>query len=249
MYFLHSFRRRNSLAGFKKILVWRSMSSLRSIPARLGFWRSAATRYHLWYYRKHIWDTTTWVGVKTLKSPSDMWNYQEILSSLQPSLVIEFGTRFGGSALFFSAVMRQIGNRFRVLSVDIDESSIAERTRRDPDIELLTMSSVSAPVADRIANLRREYPGPAFAILDSDHREGHVLAEMKSLKPLLVAGDYMVVEDSNVNGHPVYPSHGPGPFEAMEKYLAQYPNDYERDDEREAKFGFSFATKGFLIRR
>src|ERR1700751_1106084 len=75
---------------------WRLMHFLRRIKARLGFFRLAATRYHIWYYRKGIWDTTTWIGVKTLKSPSDMWNYQEILTLLQPSLVIEFGTRFGG---------------------------------------------------------------------------------------------------------------------------------------------------------
>jgi cephalosporin hydroxylase len=70
------------------------------IKERMGFFRSSATRYHLWYYRNQIWDTTTWFGVKTLKSPSDMWNYQEILSALQPCVVIEFGTRFGGLRYF-----------------------------------------------------------------------------------------------------------------------------------------------------
>jgi len=177
-----------------------------------------------------------------------MWNYQEILSSLKPSVVIEFGTRYGGSALFFSEVMRQIGGRFRVLSVDIDAEIISAQTKRDPNIELLTVSSVDPRVAERIAGLRRDYPGPAFAILDSDHSQSHVLAEMKLLRPLLVTGDYLIVEDSNVNGHPVYSSHGPGPFEAMQEYFREYPQDYRRDKVREAKFGFTFATKGFLIR-
>jgi cephalosporin hydroxylase len=178
-----------------------------------------------------------------------MWNYQEILSSLKPSLVIEFGTCYGGSALFFAAVMRQIGHRFKLLSVDIDPSNISEMTRQDPAIELLTMSSTDARVAERIAVLRRQYPGPVFVILDSDHSDAHVLTEMKSIRPLLVSGDYVVVEDSNVNGHPVYTDHGPGPFEAMNKYFEQYPDDYKHDDARESKFGFSFATRGFLIRR
>ena len=219
------------------------------IKDRLGFFRSAATRYHLWYYRNQIWDTTTWLGVKTLKSPSDMWNYQEILCSLKPRLVIEFGTRFGGSALFFAAVMRQIGNRFKLLSVDIDGETVSEKTRNDPDIELLTMSSVDSKVAARIAALRSEYPGPAFAILDSDHRKDHVLAELKLLRPLLVSGDYVVIEDSNVNGHPVYSTHGPGPFEARDEYFREFPHDYKFDTGREAKFGFTFATKGFLLRQ
>jgi cephalosporin hydroxylase len=225
------------------------MNLIGSIRARLGFLRSPGTRYHLWYYRNLIWDTTTWVGVKTLKSPADMWNYQEILHSLRPSLVIEFGTRYGGSALFFAAVMRQIGNRFKLLSVDIDAGTVSEQTRRDPDIELLTMSSSDRKVGERIRALRIEYPGPAFVILDSDHSKAHVLAEMKMLRPLLISGDYMIVEDSNVNGHPVNPSHGPGPFEAANEYFQQYPEDYTHDNARETKFGFTFATRGFLIRR
>lgn len=218
-----------------------STKLLGRIPPLLGVFRSAGTRYHLWYYRSFVWDTTTWIGVKTLKSPADMWNYQEILYSLKPSLVIEFGTRFGGSTLFFAGVMRQNQNRFKVLSVDIDGQTISERTRSDSDIELLISSSLDPKVAQRIAALRREYPGPVFAILDSDHAKQHVLAEMKTLRPLLVSNDYLIVEDSNVNGHPVYPTHGPGPFEAIEEYFREFPDDYKHDETREKKFGFTFA--------
>ena len=46
----------------------------------------------------------------------------------------------------------------------------------------------------------------------------HVLAEMKLLRPLLSAGDYLIVEDSILNGHPVLPGWGPGPYEAIEAY-------------------------------
>jgi cephalosporin hydroxylase len=225
------------------------MNLMRRIQARLGFFRSAGTRYHLWYYRNFVWDTTSWVGVKTLKSPADMWNYQEILHALKPSLVIEFGTRYGGSALFFAAVMRQIGNRFKLISVDVDAETVSEQTRQDPDIEVLIMSSLDPKVGERIATLRREYTGPVFVILDSDHSKAHVLAEMKTLRPFLVSGDYVVVEDSCINGHPVLPSHGPGPFEAVQEYFREHPEDYRYDAAREAKFGFTFATRGFLIRR
>src|SRR5436305_2599678 len=98
-----------------------------------------------------------------------MWNYQEIMCSHQPSVIIEFGTAFGGSALFFAAVMRQIGNPFRILSGDVDMERVDKKTKSDPDIELLTMSSVDSRVASRISSLRLEFRGPVFAILDSDH--------------------------------------------------------------------------------
>ncbi len=222
---------------------------IRKLYARLGFLRSAPTRYHIWHYNSHLWANTKWMDVTTLKSPSDMWNYQEILVSLQPSLVIEFGTRYGGSALYFAAVMRQIGKRFKILSVDIDADTVSRKTRQDPDIELLTMSSTDPRVAARIAKLLDDYAGPVFAILDSDHAKDHVLGEMKLLRPLLRKGDYMIVEDSNVNGHPVYPSHGPGPYEAIEAYVREFPSDYVLDAPREKKFGFTWAPSGFLIRR
>jgi cephalosporin hydroxylase len=204
--------------------------------------------YHLWYYNTGVWQQTTWMGVHTYKSPMDMWNYQEILVSLQPSVIIEFGTNQGGSALFFSSVMQQIGRPYVIVSVDIAASVISEKTKSDPNVRLLTTSSSSPEVGKAIQDLRRNFPGPAFAILDSDHSKEHVLAEMVSLRDILVAGDYMIVEDSNINGHPVLRSFGPGPYEAVQEYIRKYPQDYEHDFERERKFGFSFAPNGFLRR-
>jgi cephalosporin hydroxylase len=207
--------------------------------------------YHKWYYAHYgalVWMENTWMGVKCWKSVSDMWNYQEILIELKPSLVIEFGTRYGGSALFFANVMRHSGQPFKVLSVDISHRVLDPVARRDPDILLVESSSTDPAVAERIADLKIEYPGRVFAILDSDHTMKHVLAEMKLLRPLLCAGDYLVVEDSNINGHPVLPGWGPGPFEAIEAYEDEFPDDYSHDRDRENKFGFTFATNGFMVR-
>jgi cephalosporin hydroxylase len=76
----------------------------------------------------------------------------------------------------------------------------------------------------------------------------HVLAEMKLLRPLLSTGDYVIVEDSMLNGHPVLPMFGPGPYEAIEAYEREFPDDYTYDTEREEKFGWTQAPYGFLIR-
>lgn len=225
------------------------MNLLRSLRNRIGFLNSAGERYHLWYYYNRVWERTTWMGVTTHKSPQDMWNYQEIISTLRPGLLIEFGTRWGGSALFFASVLRSLGKPFRVLSVDIDHAQTDEKAKKDPDIELLTSSSREPAVAARIRVLREQFPGPVFAILDSDHAKAHVLAEMELLRPLLVAGDYLIVEDSNVNGHPVLPSFGPGPFEAINDYEKKFSNDYFHDVDRERKFGFTWAPNGFLVRK
>ena len=209
---------------------------------------SECEEYHKWYYNTSVWKKATWLGVDCWKSVSDMWNYQEILFELKPSLVIEFGTYHGGSALFFASVMRQIGEPFKVLSVDVYHGRLDPAARCDPDILFVESRSTVPAIAERIQRLKSEFPGKIFAILDSDHSMNHVLAEMKLLRPLLSAGDYLLVEDSMLNGHPVLPGWGPGPYEAIEAYEHEFPNDYTHDVARENKFGWTQAPNGYLIR-
>jgi cephalosporin hydroxylase len=209
---------------------------------------SESDEYHKWYYNTFVWKNTTWMGVDCWKSVSDMWNYQEILFDLKPSLVIEFGTAHGGSALFFADIMRKVGKPFKVLSVDISHGRLQPAPQRDPDILFVKSSSTVPAIAEQIQRLKSEFPGKIFAILDSDHSMNHVLAEMKLIRPLLSTGDYLLVEDSTVNGHPVLPGWGPGPYEAIEAYEREFPNDYTHDVARENKFGWTLAPNGFLIR-
>nr|WP_048631252.1 CmcI family methyltransferase [Mycolicibacterium aurum] len=209
---------------------------------------SEGEEYHKWYYNTFVWNKTTWLGVECWKSVADMWNYQEILFDVKPSLIIEFGSNRGGSALFFAHIMQRVGTPFKVLSVDISHQRLDPATTNDPNIIFFESSSIVPAVADQIARLKEEFPGRIFAILDSDHSKDHVLAEMKLLRPLLSAGDYLLVEDSCVNGHPVLPGWGPGPYEAIQAYDKEFPDDYTHDVMREDKFGFTFAPNGFLIR-
>ena len=58
-----------------------------------------------------------------------------------------------------------------------------------------------------------------------------------------------MVEDADINGHPVNPNYGPGPYEAVQQFLAEHPGAYRRDEAREAKFGWTVAPGGFLVRQ
>ncbi|MCV6615487.1 MAG: cephalosporin hydroxylase family protein [Cellvibrionaceae bacterium] len=204
--------------------------------------------YHRWYYDNKVWQGVEYLGVPCYKSVADMWNYQEILQQLKPGLIVEFGTRFGGSALFFSVTGRAIRDDVKVLSVDICHADVYPAALMDPAIILATCSSAEPGLIARIQKMREQCPGPVFFILDSDHSKAHVLAELALLREVTRSGDYVVVEDGNINGNPVLPGWGEGPWEALAEYQAEYPDDYSQDKDREAKFGFSFAPNGFLIR-
>jgi cephalosporin hydroxylase len=201
--------------------------------------------YVRWFHEANAWKRMTWHGVRTLKLPSDIWNYQEIIFEHGIEHVIETGTRHGGSALFFAETLRARRARGPVVSIDIDGEM--NQIPRHPAIRFLLGDSASPDmVAHALASLPER--GPLFLILDADHSRDHVLAELRAWVPQLRSGDYLVVEDTIVNGHPVRPEHGPGPMEAIRDYLAEAPGLLLHDREREAKFGASFAARGHYVR-
>ena len=63
------------------------------------------------------------------------------------------------------------------------------------------------------------------------------------------SGDYLVVEDSCVNGHPVRPEFGPGPMEAIDAFVAANPGVLIPDAEREEKFACTFAPRGYFTKK
>jgi len=191
---------------------------------------------------------TCFMGVPVLKFVGDLWNYQELIHELRPSLIVEMGTEAGGGALYFAEVVKTARLDCHVLSIDINHDQTDGRVREHPRIELLTARSVDPIVGKRIAQIRTLLRGPMLVSLDSNHRKEYVLAELMFLRGLTRGGDYVVVEDGNVNGHPVLPTFGPGPQEAVEEYMKGFPGDYERDVEREEKFGVTFAPAGWLKR-
>ena len=83
--------------------------------------------------------------------------------------------------------------------------------------------------------------------LDSDHRAHHVLEELDAYSPLVTKGCYLVVEDTNINGHPVEPNFGAGPSEALRDFLIGN-HDFNQDRTRE-KFGITFNPGGWLRRK
>lgn len=207
----------------------------------------AGQAYVKWFHEANVWKHMTWHGVRTLKLPSDVWNYQEIVFEHRIDHVIETGTRHGGSALFFAETLAARGAPGPVVSIDVDGA--ANRVGRREGIHFLLGDSASEGLVEQALGLLPAARGPLFLILDSDHARSHVLRELQAWVPRLRPGDYLVVEDTIVNGHPVRPDHGPGPLEAIAEYLHQAPGLLAHDREREAKFGATFAARGYYLRR
>ena len=107
-------------------------------------------------------------------------------------------------------VYRQIISN--VLTVDLQDR--ADRPAHER-IEYIHGSSIAPETVKTITD-RVKGAGSIMVILDSDHGAEHVLEELRIYSALVTDGSYLIVEDTNVNGHPVLPEHGPGPMEAVE---------------------------------
>lgn len=202
--------------------------------------------FHRLYYDSQVWVNTRWLGVRCQQNPNDAWIHQEIIADVKPDFIVETGTLNGGSAALWATILQQVNPEGRIITIDIKDN--ASEAKKLPIVkqyvDFLIGSSVDPTI---IAEVTKRVKGKkVLVILDSDHSKAHVLAEMKAYSPLVPKDSYMIVQDTNVNGHPVLPTFGPGPMEAVDEFLAS--NNQFRPDPNAERLMFTLHPKGYLKR-
>ena len=198
--------------------------------------------HKLYYYsEKRTWRNTYWLNIPTLKCPTDLWVYQEIITETKPDIIVETGTARGGSALFFTIVCEAV-KKGRVVTIDV----IREKNLpRHPRLTYLYGSSTSEKLILKLKKLIRK-KDRVMVVLDSDHHKNHVLDELRIYSKLVTRGCYLVVEDTHLHGHPVKPHFPPNPMEAVKEFLNNN-SSFVIDQSRE-KFYLTFYPNGFLLK-
>jgi cephalosporin hydroxylase len=206
--------------------------------------REVVDRFHMLYRDGLRLDKKTyWRGARVIKCPLDLWIYQELISELRPDLVIETGTMYGGSAFYFASILDLVGHG-EILTVDRNHR---EGRPEHPRITYMSGRSSTDPGVLAEVGERAAGKDTVMVLLDSNHKAQHVLQELRSYHPLVTPGSYLVVEDTNINGHPVEDTFGPGPMEALRVFLGEN-DDFEIDRECE-KFLLTFNPDGWLRRK
>ena len=194
------------------------------------------------YYYQGIntWGNSEWLGVKTLKAPTDLWIYQELIFKLRPDYIIEIGTYKGGSALYMASICDWIGHG-NIITVDIHPCQITHpRITKIVD----SLGSTSDRVIEQVKAIVKN--GKCLVILDSTHRKQHVLNELKIYSPFVPLEGYIVVEDTCLGGNPVLPSWGDGPMDAVKEFVKN--GNFVIDKSLE-KFLLTLHPNGFLKRK
>ena len=197
--------------------------------------------------QRDTWRKNRWLGVKTWQNPNDAWIVQEILSEQKPDFMIETGTQYGGSAMLWATVLREVNPDARVITMDIQDNTRSARKRAlfRERVDFLLGSSVDPQI---VANVRKRVDGKKVVVLlDSNHSKKHVLAELHAYAPMVNVGSYIIVQDGilgNVIQSP--PGLEGGPRTAVREFLATNAN-FEIDKSRE-RLLHNYTLDGYLKR-
>lgn len=198
-----------------------------------------------------IWESLWFQNVRIIKNPLDLWMLQQIAYEVQPDFIVETGTWYGGSALWWAHTLNGMGlENSRVLTVDLQDltnqgASSNRLWKKYVEFSLgsSTDPKIVAKFVERTKNSR------VIVNLDSDHSMNHVLNELRMYSPMVHPGGYIAVEDTHLDGVPTHPEQGPGPMAAVRQFLSEPAGkDFEQDFSREAMVMTSYPG-GFLKRK
>ena len=183
----------------------------------------------------------------TLQHPFDAWVTQEIIVETRPERIVEAGALCGGSATMWAMLLEHVVPDGRVIAIDLHDNI---RTARTVDVfrrrvDFVQGSTVDSDVVARVSDMVEGHR--TMVILDSRHGAPHVAAEIAAYAQMVSLGCYLIVQDGFVNGHPLEPEHGPGPYEAVLAFVAA-DDRFEVDRSRERML-FILNPGGFLRRR
>jgi len=152
------------------------------------------------------WYEQTWLGVPIWQLADDLVALQRIVFEANPKWIVETGTKFGGSAIFFASLLAMMGRTAEsggVITVDVHETNearelLSEKPHRfAPFVRQRLIGDAKAPeILSAISATIAADPGPVMVFLDDWHDGDHVYAEIQGYSKLVTPGGILIVADT-----------------------------------------------------
>jgi cephalosporin hydroxylase len=212
-----------------------------------------------------------WLGRPIIQIGNDMVAVQEAIWQTQPDLIIETGIAHGGSLVYHASLLALLDMceasakghvldprqpKRRVLGIDIDiRSHNRDAIEGHPlaaYMEMFEGSSIDPSMIEKVSAFSKSFKR-VMLILDSNHTEAHVLAELEGYADLVSPGSYCIVFDTAIENMPdgFYNDRpwgkGDNPLSAIKKFLT-HRTDFQVDHQLDDKILIGNAPGGFLRR-
>lgn len=175
----------------------------------VSFWRRRIDQHH----------DDSWAGAPMAKFPEDLRVYQHLLWESRADTVIELGTKWGGSLLWFRDQLRTFAaygrteREPRVIGVDlVTDHAEAVLERTDPSwreqIRLIE-GDVRDPEVVKAVEAAIDPLSRPLIVEDAAHTGEVTTAALEGLAHLVPAGGFFVVEDGHVDVPELHPDGPP----------------------------------------
>jgi cephalosporin hydroxylase len=182
------------------------------------------------------------LGHRVAKAPTDLIAYQELIERVRPDWIIETGSANGGRALFLASICELLDHG-QVVSID---PQVVDNRAEHPRITYIEGQAQEPDTFARVQEMVGDAPHALVVLGSLPGTNLRIEGEFEVYGRLVPVDSYVIVENTIVNGHPVWPGFGPGPLEAVKRILAQH-GEFVADTAME-KYGLTFNPMGFLKR-
>ncbi len=205
-------RFRSRLARLRN-LAKRSESAPRPMPTPVELDLGGSMQHY--YFRRVIQSAQDWyAGVRMAKFPEDLRTYEHLLWEMRADTVIEVGTAFGGSALWFRDRLRELAHYgrvsdYRVITLDVnvdrprDLLDAADPTWKER-ITLVEGDVSDLATAEKVTSLLPR-GARCLVVEDSAHTYQTTMGALRSFAACVPQGGYFVVEDGYIDVEEMVP--------------------------------------------
>jgi cephalosporin hydroxylase len=230
-----------------------------ALPSPAGVALSDPVR-DLWFQRLRQSIQDRYMGIPMVKLPEDLRVYEHLLWLSRANVVIELGTKAGGSALWFRdrlAALAACGRIDRPLVISIDLRTTAAQGALesvDPSWrESIALLAGDIRDASLVEEVRRMVPPGARCLVseDSAHTYETTLAALRGFAQFVPVGGFFVVEDGAVDVEEMRPPNRPGwprgVLPALHEWLEGEGTAFRMRRDLEL-YGLSSNVEGYLER-
>ena len=166
----------------------------------------------------------TWRGVSCMKNPFDFALLFKLIWDLKPRTIMEIGSNRGGSALMLADMVNLYGLDCHIWSVDVNRvDDIHDHRITFLEGDALDLSGTFSP--EMLATM----PRPWLVLEDSAHLYETSLGVLRFYHEYLAPGDYVIVEDGNVDDMGRSEEFHGGPNRAIKEFFESCPGSYRLD--------------------